>query len=347
MGGSGKGKYEKLLNIKAEALLEIKDGTSAFCVAPDMGGRIFASAGGLTMHRIDLENAANPDKPFNNFGGGNIWPAPEGGRFGFNYRGDEWYVQEGINNRPFEVLSYDGVSALIEKKVKLLNRAGTVVEVRMKRKVTPGARPALFDGCGLRTCLTYVTEDSFEVLNRVSVDEGLIAAWTLEQFDADENTFSFCLVDAPENAINFDFYEHPGERIAYYKKGFGYRTDGMKKGQIGIKRQANPLAIGFFDLERKILCIRQNLTSAKDGLYFNIADNEQKDGPFSAADTYSIFNSGPDARFFELETIGCADVRQERLLGSNLVSLTSFAVFEKKEEIEKWLMRKASPGTTL
>ncbi len=342
-----KGKYEKLREIKGEALLEIRDGNSVFCIAPDMGGRIFALVDGMSVHRIDLENTAKPDRPFNNFGGGNFWPAPEGGKLGFNYRGNDWYVQEGINNQPFQVLSHDGVSAVIEKRVNLLNRAGAVVEAIMKRRVSAGRMPEFLSGCGISECLTYVTEDSFEVLNSVSIDEGLIACWTLEQFDADENTFSFCLVDTPQDAINFDFYEHPGDRIVYYDRGFGYRTDGKKKGQIGIKKQANPQAIGFFDLERKLVCIRQNLSFAEDGLYFNIADNDQPEGPFSAADTYSIFNSDVDGCFFELETVGCADVRQGRLLGSRLVSLTSFALFKKGKDIEKWLMKKVSSRTTL
>lgn len=340
--GSAKGKYEKLKEIKGRALREINDGTSAFCVAPDMGGRIFASVGGMSVHRIDLENAANPVRPFNNFGGGNFWPAPEGGRFGFNYRGNEWYVQEGINNQPFELCAHDEVSAVIKKRVRLLNRAGTVVEVLMKRKVTVGGSPELLEECDLSACLTYITEDSFEVLNNVSIDEGLVACWTLEQFDANENTFSLCLTDMPQEAINFDFYEHPGKRVVYYDRGFGYRTDGKKKGQIGIKKEADPRAIGFFDVDRKLVCIRQNLSSTKEGLYFNIADNDQPQGPFSASDTYSIFNSDPDGRFFELETVGCADVKQGKLLGSHLVSLTSFAVFKKGEDIEKWLMGKVS-----
>ncbi len=339
---SAKGKYEKLKEIKGEALLAIKDGDSAFCVAPDMGGRIFASAGGMSVHRIDLENAASPVRPFNNFGGGNFWPAPEGGRFGFNYRGNDWYVQEGINNQLFDVLAHDGVSAVIRKRVKLLNRAGTVVEAMMKRKVTVGKKPELLKECKLSACLTYATEDSFEILNNVSIDEGLIACWTLEQFDANENTFSFCLTDTPQEAINFDFYEHPGQRIVYYEKGFGYRTDGKKKGQIGIRKEASPKAIGFLDVERKLVCIRQNFSSAKDGLYFNIADNDQPQGPFSATDTYSIFNSDTDGKFFELETVGCADVRGKKLLGSHLVSMTSFAVFKRGEDIEKWLIEKTS-----
>ena len=330
-------KYHALFDLKKGSLLEIRKGDCGFCLAPDMGGRVFASVCGLTMHRIDLENTANPNQPFNNFGGGNFWPAPEGGKFGFNYCGDDWYVQEAINSQPFEVKSLDNASARIEKEVKLLNRTGKTMEVRMKRKLASSTLPPLLLDYDLKGSIAYMTEDSFEVLNQIQLEKGLIAGWTLEQFDATENTVSFCRVEKPEETINFDFYEHPGDRIVYHPNGFTYRTDGLKKGQIGIKKDANPQMVGFFDLERKILCVRQNLAKSDGGLYFNIADNEQLDGPFSAADSYSIFNSGPETHFFELETIGSADVREGRLTGSRLISLTAFAVFKKKEELENFL----------
>ncbi len=327
-----------MLDLKKNSLLEVKKGDSGLCLAPDMGGRVFARVGGLTMHRIDLENAASPDQPFNNFGGGNFWPAPEGGKFGFNYCGNEWYVQEAINNQPFKAISHNENSTVIEKEVHLLNRDGKIVETRMKRRLFLSPLLSFLDNCDLQGSLTYTTEDSFESLNIVRLEEGLIAAWTLEQFDATEDTVSFCLVEKPEQAINFDFYaEHPGDRIVYHKNGFTYRTDGLQKAQIGIRKDANPKMVGFFDLKRNILCIRQNLTAPNNGLYFNIADNDQPNGPFSAADTYSIFNSGTDMGLFELETVGGAHIENGRLTGSHLTSLTAFAVFKKKAELENFI----------
>ena len=54
-----------------------------------------------SIPRIDLAAVRQPDQPFNNFGGMNLWPAPEGGPFGFNYEGSRWYVQPAINVEPF------------------------------------------------------------------------------------------------------------------------------------------------------------------------------------------------------------------------------------------------------
>ena len=56
-------------------------------------------------------------------------------------------------------------------------------------------------------------------------------------------------------------------------------------------------------------------------------------GPYSAADNYSIFNGGREQGFFELETIAGAIVQDGSLKGSRLVSKTSFAVFAEKKGI--------------
>ncbi|MCC6442242.1 MAG: hypothetical protein IT210_02175, partial [Armatimonadetes bacterium] len=139
-------------------------------------------------------------------------------------------------------------------------------------------------------------------------------------------------------AINFDFYEHPGDRIAYFDKGFTYKTDGLKRGQIGIKKAAGASLIGFHDIFRGVVCIRVNL-GGSDGAYFNIADNDQPEGPYSTADNYSIFNSDPTMNAFELETVGCARIENGRLCGSKLVSVTTFAVLDPASQAEQAAMR--------
>jgi hypothetical protein len=69
--------------------------------------------------------------------------------------------------------------------------------------------------------------------------------------------------------------------------------------------------------------------------YFNIADNDQPNGPYSAADNYSIYNSGPEMGAFELETVGAACIDDGCLVGSFLVSETAFAVFRKAEDLRR------------
>ncbi|MDP2989047.1 MAG: hypothetical protein Q8O57_00575 [Kiritimatiellota bacterium] len=330
-------KFQELLRIRKGAVLAFQNEQAACVLCPDMGGRVFGEAGGHSLHRIDLDAVRRPDQPFANFGGGNFWPAPEGGKFGFNYRLSEWYVQPCINAEPFLVGSLNDRAAVLQKQITLVNRAGTKVETRMQRDFRLIPQPSLgLQRYHLEGFLSYQTTDTFTVLNRVSADAALLASWTLEQFEGTDQTISFCAVAHPEQAINFDFYEHPGERIAYAPRGFTYKTDALRKGQIGIRQAAGARFIGFYDRSRRLVCLRENYSVA-GGLYFNIADNDQSQGPASAADNYSIFNSDADMGAFELETIGAAQVEQKWLKGSELISITTFAIFEKLRDLQGFL----------
>ena len=60
--------------------------------------------------------------------------------------------------------------------------------------------------------------------------------------------------------------------------------------------------IGSLDNKRGIAVLRST-PAQEEGKYFNIADNDQPDGPFSAADMFSIFNGSQELNFHELETI--------------------------------------------
>ena len=331
--------YRLVTSLCKGAVIELEQGSSRISVCPGFGGRIFAEVAGQSVHRIDMENIRCPSRPFNNFGGGNFWPAPEGGPFGFNYDGDQWRVQPCINSRPFEVVFRGKRQVDIAKRVTLVNRAESEVEAEMSRSLR--TREEVIDelsGFDLKGYAAYETTDIFRVINRVCTEEALLASWTLEQFHASDDTISFCAVPEPENAINFDFYEHPGDRISYTERGFTYKTDGRKMGQIGVRDRSGVRLIGFYDIPRQFVCIRKN-RGGRPGIRFNIADNEQPDGPYSAADSYSIYNSDPEMRAFELEIIGEAEVADGLLLGSTLVSETSLAVFENAGDIKVLLNR--------
>ncbi len=304
--------------------------------APALGARVFCELDGRLLHRLDIENVRNPNKSFNNYGGNNFWPAPEGGPYGFNYRGKEWYVQPAINKEPFAIQTRTSNRAKAVKQVMLHNRFGAELEVIMQREFGMDRVPEQIRSLEPAASLAYTVTDSLEVRNEVSTGQALIACWTLEQFDATDQTVAFAKVGNPQQAINFDFYEHPQDRIRYGRDGFFYRVDGQKKGQIGIRKAAQAEYIGFYDLENKLLCIRE-IISQSGGLYFNMADNEQSQGPFSAADNFSIYNSDIDAGFFELETVAGAMVENNLLKGSRMTSRTSFARFDNRDAIEQFI----------
>jgi hypothetical protein len=283
-----------------------------------------------------MENVRKPNRPFNNYGGNNFWPAPEGGMFGFNYEGDTWRVQTAINDQPFVMESTSSSGAKARKETTLKNRKGVAVDVVMEREFAVVPVPELIAELQPTAAFAYTVDDRIDVPGRVSINEALVACWTLEQFDASDATVSFAKVRQPGEAINFDFYDHPGDRIACAADGFFYKTDSRKRGQIGVKKAYAPEFIGFYDPERRLLCLRE-IVGPLEGVYFNIADNDQPQGPFSAEDAYSIFNGDETLGFFELETIGGALVQNGRLKGSRLLSRTSFALFDGAEPIQRFM----------
>jgi len=325
--------FDELVRLKGEAGFVFEDGGARAVFAPDLGARVFCELEGVSLHRLDIGNVRQSDKVFNNFGGNNFWPAPEGGEFGFNYDGDTWRVQAAINDEPFALAERRRSSARAAKETTLINRKGARLPVIMERAFQAAEPAEELARLGPSAAFAYTVEDEIRVRGNVKAEDALLACWTLEQFDASDETTSFAAVERPEEAINFDFYDHPEDRILYGKGGFLYKTDGKRRGQIGVKRAACARFIGFADRGRKLLVLREILGRTGE-LYFNIADNDQPKGPFSAADEYSIFNGPEEFGFFELETIGGAEVNAGFLKGSRLASKTSFALFADSAAID-------------
>jgi hypothetical protein len=328
--------FQQLIQLQGTKSFVYETDHSSVVFSPDLGARVFCELNGLSLHRIDIENIKDPTRDFNNYGGNNFWPAPEGGLFGFNYQGDDWYVQPSINQAPFTLEYQSKLVATAVKETTLTNRQGENLEVVMRRHFSIAEIEDVILNFNPVASLAYTTADTISVTNTIRTKNALLACWSLEQFDATSNTISFVKVAQPEVAINFDFYDDPKNKITYAKQGFFYHTDSLQRGQIGIKKKSQAVYVGFYDLERKILCLRQ-IVEHPEGLYFNIADNDQPNGPYSAEDNYSIFNGDQEMGFFEIETIGGAEVLDGCLQGSRLVSKTSFALFKTQDAIENFV----------
>lgn len=279
------------------------DGTVAMAHA--LQGRIFCELDGEMVHRYDAALAAAPaPDSFNNLGGNSLWPGPEGGPYAFNYPPDEsgWYVQPAINSQP-TIADEPAPGRLAGGKViSLQNRRGVTQCFDYHRSVI--ARPSR-DVCapyGIKG-LAYHSIDKLTAQNPSSTDDMLFCAWSLEQFPGGEGVIAFGVTNGDAaKAINCDYYGHPGARLRCDGRLFRLALGGKDRFQIGIAHHCQPKLIGAYDPQRSLLLIRRLSKGTENGLYFNIADNDQPNGPFSAADSYSIFNGG-ELDFFELETI--------------------------------------------
>jgi hypothetical protein len=292
-------------------------------VTPRYQGRIFCTLGGRLVHRLDASLLdAPPGGEFKNIGGNSLWPAPEGGCFAFNYPpdGGDWYVQEGIADVPTGIVTSDASSVTVRKDITLVNRAGTSARVEFRRVVrlrvgSPEAAQ-LPEGVSM---LHYETEDILAPQTEHTPDDFLLAAWSLEQFAGGDGVTAFTCVDDTANAINDDYYgglpkppEIDGSRVCV-------PLGGTARFQIGIRVAAAPRLVGAIDPANGWLIIRR--TPRQEGRYFNIADNEQPEGPRSAADMYSVFNGG-ELDFYELEAIAPLHMDGEHVGASRLPSET-------------------------
>lgn len=286
-------------------LLKIDCGDGRVLVSNKLQGRIFASFGNFLVHNLVKDLALDPDpEEFNNIGGNSLWPAPEGGDFAWNYpAGGSWYVQKGINSVTTETVEADEEKIVVQKNIELVNRKGKVVKLLFRRTVTPLAYEELPpESYGVERT-GYHSVDELIPLEDYHKDEVMLAAWSLEQLPGAEGISGFgrCLGPA-QDCANSDFYGDPGKRLAYCGELFRFELGGEKRLQIGIKAASKPAIIGSIDRERGVMVLRTT-PQRKDGVYFNIADNDQASGPYGAADMFSIFNGSQELNFHELETI--------------------------------------------
>jgi hypothetical protein len=311
----------ELLRAHDSQLVELNCGRGSVLIPPSLGGRIFCQFDGELIHRLDGSALQNPSPTeYDNLGGNSLWPAPEGGVFAFNYPpgSDAWMVQDGIAKAVPAISRDGGNCARVEKRIVLTNRKGATVELDYRRVVSVSDSLKLPAGYALDG-MSYRTEDIFEPRGEYSADSVLLAPWSLEQFPGAEGIVAFGKMAVSKDALNFDFYGDPGDRLARRPGHFTFMLGGEARQQIGVRVQCRPQFIGALDIRRSLLILRR--TEVRQGVYFNIADNEQPDGPFSTADLYSIFNGG-ELGFYELETIGAMRVAGGRVSASILPSET-------------------------
>lgn len=292
-------------------------------LSPGLQGRIFCSIGEELTHKLDFDLAAHPADGFNNIGGNSLWPGPEGGAFAYNYPHGEWTVQDGINKVCPVLAAESSAGAVMTKNITMLNAKGVRVELEYRRKVQTLDISGQTAAYGVKG-VAYTESDSFIPMREYPVEDAIVCAWSLEQFNGAEGIIAFgayAKKDAAVNQIiNDDFYGDPLVRITSGNGLFLFRLGGPCRLQIGFKKDCVPELIGAYDAVRNQLVIRK--TSIEDGTYINIADNEQKNGAYSTEDVYSIFNGSQELNFFELETIAPMTVRNGKLIRSDLKSRT-------------------------
>jgi len=298
-------------------LLGMSCGNGMIWISNLLGGRIFCSIGDELIHQFRADLAKNPEPgEFNNLGGNSLWPAPEGGKFAYNYLPDgTWTVQDAVSVQPSETVSQSADFPEISKAMKLKSRQGKEIKMNFERRVKPLDLEKTCSEYNLRG-VGYHSDESLTPQGEYPIDDFLVAAWSLEQFPGADGVVAFGkTASQAEGCINDDFYGNPHPRLSYHDHVFQFKLGGPDRLQIGIKAEFAPELIGTLDEQRGLLIIRTTPVRS-DGRYINIADNDQPNGVYSAADCFSIFNGASELNFYELETI--APMQEENgILGAS------------------------------
>ena len=203
---------DELIDLKRTSSFVYEAAGARVVFAPDLGARVFCELDGLLLHRLDLENVRTPNRPFNNFGGNNFWPAPEGGQVRLQLRGRHLARSAGHQRSAL----CDGRSRRLparerRKRTTLKNRNGVAMDVVMQREFAVVQPSRLVADAATRQRLRlYGGRSTSTSRSRVSIDDALLACWTLEQFDASDATISFARVACPARGHQLRFLRSSG-----------------------------------------------------------------------------------------------------------------------------------------
>ena len=270
-------------------------------VALDLEGRLFTVLDGEVLNRVNPEAIAgqSTQTQYLNPGGDGLWAAPEGTALGYQYSTSAWRVTPGLRAARYLVTESAQRSVEVLAEVDLINGQGRGVPTLFKRRitVTPGRRS-----------INVRVVESITYIGRVPLrrSEGLLAPWTLCQFDCGPG----CEVafPCPQKASVWDLYDDPSDaQREWHGRSCRTATNGSQRYQIALD-QAVPW-IEFRDPRRGLAVRRQAGPLPAGQAYIDIRDAAPSVAPSRKGVRYSVYSD--TAGFMEIEAAGgCPPVIQ-------------------------------------
>lgn len=252
-------------------------------VSPSLVGRVMGSTtsgeGGEVLGWINQRaiEQGMVDPVFNNVGGEErFWFAPEGGQFGLcmgrHVNSLEHYdVPEAFSSQPFDVLSHDEKSIVMQSRMEFENASGTGFALDVTRRIT------VLDACpyALGWGVDFVGFQSDNVTQNIGSEpiersKGAVAMFCLTQFLTHPRLIGIVpFRPGPSEELGpplrWDYFElHPvlvargGLPDNYMRVGEDetlFRLDGKEHGKIGVGRQRAVPRLASIDLDSNELII--------------------------------------------------------------------------------------------
>ncbi len=322
---------EAFLSDKDSNLVILQNGDAQVLISGRYQGKVFTSTAegedGRSLGWVHYKSFEGPEDPhMNAYGGENrLWLGPEGGRFSlFFHPGDSmtfehWKTPPAFDTESWEVMDGTDLWVLLQKDMSLLNYAGTILKIRIQRRIDLLDAHQTDSVLGLQTdtalhSVGYRTQNTLTNTGPTAWAEstGMPCIWILDMFPPSPATTIVIPFKKPASgkpATTDYFGEIPSDRIKFESSVLYYHADGKSRGKLGIHPNCADGIAGSYDAENHILTIIKfdvNPTAR----YLNQEWNTIKP-PFSG-DAVNAYNDGPLTNgtqmgpFYELESVSPA-----------------------------------------
>ena len=312
-------------------------------VAPGYQGRVMTSTlageGGKSFGWINRKFilAGQTGTEFDNFGGEDrFWLGPEAGQFGLYFKPgaeqvpENWFTPPAFNDFQFdEVTTSDRQVRLTKHGMTVGNALGTEFRVDVDRVISVLSAADVKKAIGLavpegvkhvayqsRNANTNAPPDTWKR------DTGLLSIWILGQYAPAPKGIAIVPYVAGDEGrrgpvVNGDYFDPvPPERLRVTPETILFKTDGRRRGKIGVGPRRCRSAIGSYDAGNNVLTVVQ-YTFTRQSSYVNSLWGVPQKDPY-AGDVVNSYNDGPlepggpplHGGFFELETSSHADELQ-------------------------------------
>lgn len=309
------------------------DGDNRVVVVPDYQGRVMtSSAGGPSGHSFgwinrELIESGELRRQINVFGGEDrFWLGPEGGPYSLFFAKsapaqtfEHWQTPAFLDTEPWKMVHKSKHAVEFTATQELVNRAGTPLQVKVKRVVRLTDPAGLIAGGKLPTGIRAVGFESVNHLTNAGREAwtkstGLPSIWILGMFRHGPRTVAVIPLRPSKGdrhaGVRSDYFgEIPPDRLKVGPNVLLLRADGKSRGKVGVAANRATPFCGSWDAERGVLTIVQFTlpANAEERPYVDSRWIDMKD-PY-AGDVINAYNDGPPAPgakalgpFYELES---------------------------------------------
>ena len=313
-------------------VLNSKDGNGQIIVSPKYQAKVFTSTadgvngksfGWINYKTFDQESL---DPHMNAYGGEDrLWLGPEGGKFSLFFKPGtkmefaNWHTPAAVDNETWKLVSNTDKKASFTKSAKLLNYAGTTLDLSINRDIEmlEAADVKTMLGVDLDSKVKSVAFHTTTTLTNTGdkawdKQTGAPCTWNLDMFAPSAKTVIIVPYnnDATGKVATTDYFgEIPKDRIKFNNGILLFKADGKSRGKLGMAPNRAKNMAGSYDAENNVLTVTLFDTDAK-ATYLNQEWRTDRD-PF-IGDAVNAYNDGPLADktqlgpFYEIESVSPA-----------------------------------------